>query len=139
MRMNLLLTFKRSKQISLLHYSNKLLLIDLPISISISLINHLLQLFISHSFSKFPRNPLQILQRNLSSSIIIKQSKRLQYLLSWISFGNLTCHQLHEISKLYHTFSLSINLRDHLLHFLFLRLETKSPHRNFQLFRIDIS
>merc|ERR1719487_1930508 len=63
-----LLDLTSSEEISLLHDTEELLLIDLAIAIAISFVNHLLKLFISHSFSELLGHALQVFERDLPVS-----------------------------------------------------------------------
>jgi hypothetical protein len=138
-RISLLYKACISKKIGLFHDSNEFLFVNLSVSISVSLVNHLLKLFISHSFSQLSCYSLQIFKRNLSSIVVIEKSKSLKYFFSWISLCNFSSHQFHKISKLDDSFSLSVNFCNHFLDFFLLRLKSKCSHSNFKFFGINIS
>ena len=129
----------KSKEIGLLHDPNELLLVDLPVAVAVCLVDHLLQLFISHRLSQLTGHSLQILQRNFGAGVVIEKPERLKNLFPWVSLRDLASHQLHEIRKLNDSLSLTIHLSDHLLHLLFLRLKPKSPHGHLKLLCVDIS
>lgn len=129
----------KSKEIGLFHDTNKLLLVDFSVSVTIGLIDHLLELLVSHCFAQFSCDSLQILQRDLASAVIIEKSKSLEDLLSWISLCDFASHQLHEICEFNDSFSLSIHFGDHLLDFLLLGLEAKSSHGNLEFLGVDIT
>lgn len=120
-----------SEEIGLFHYSDELLFADLSIPVSVCLINHFLQLLISHRLSELSCDSLEVLQGDLAGCIIIEEPESLKDLLSWVSLCNLASHQLHEICKLNDSFALPVHFRDHFLHFLLFWLKSKCPHRYF--------
>ena len=61
-----------------------LFFIDFTITITISFIDHFLKFFISHTFTNLFRDTLQVLQADLASFLIIKQSKRFKNFFSRI-------------------------------------------------------
>jgi hypothetical protein len=63
---------RESEEVGLLHNPNELLLVDLPISVPISLVDHLLQLLISHSLAQFSCHSLQVFEGDLASAVIVE-------------------------------------------------------------------
>merc|ERR1712146_228001 len=86
-----------SEEIGLLHDAQELLFIDLAIAITISLINHFLQLFVCHSLAKLLGNTLQVLERDFTSFIIIEKTEGLEDLILWVAIQNLVRHHLKEL------------------------------------------
>ncbi len=128
-----------SEQVCLLHDSDKLFLADLSISVSVSLIDHFLQFFVSHCLPQLSCHSFQVLQWNLSCIVVIKQSECLQNLLPWVPFADLCSHQLHEVRKLNHSLSVSVNFCDQFLYFLLFGLKAKSSHGDLEFFWVNVS
>merc|ERR1711920_1094276 len=76
-----------SKEIRLLHDAQKLFFVHLAIAIAVSLINHFLKLL---------GNTLQILERDLTSLVVVKQTERLQNLVFGITIEDLVGHHLEK-------------------------------------------
>ena len=129
----------RSKQIGLLHYSDELLFVDLPVAVSVGLIYHLLKLFLGHGLPQLPRHPLEVLQGDLAGSVIIEEPEGLEDLLAGVSLCDFTSHKFHEITKLNDTLALSVDLCDHLLDLLLLGLEAQGPHGDLEFLGVDVS
>jgi len=81
-----------SEQVGLLHDSNKLLLTDFSVAVSVGFVNHFLKLVVIHRFAQLPSYSLQILQGNLPSGVVVEKPERFQDFLSGISFADLGCH-----------------------------------------------
>jgi hypothetical protein len=128
-----------SKQVGLFHYPDKLFLVDLPVSVTVRLVDHLLQLFVGHRLSQFAGHSLQVFQRDLASSVVVEQAEGLKDLLPGISLGDLAGHEFHEVAELDDAFAFTIDLRDHLFDFLFLGFESESSHSHFEFFCVDVS
>ena len=129
----------RSKQIGLLHYSDELLLVDLPVAVPVGLVYHLLQLFLGHCLPQLPRHPLQVLQRYLPGPVVVEQSEGLEDLLPGVSFCDFTSHKFHKISELDDSLALPVDLSDHLFDFLLLGLEAEGSHGNLEFLGVDVS
>lgn len=130
---------RESEEVGLFHNPNELLLIDLPVPVAIGLIDHLLQLLISHGLAQFSGNSLQIFEGNLASAVIVEESEGLEDLLSGVSLRNLASHEFHEVGELDHSLSLTVDLSNHLFHFFLFWLKTKSSHGDLQFLSIDVS
>ena len=128
-----------SEQVSLFHDPDKLFFTNLSISISVSFVNHFLELFICHGFAQFSSNSFQILEGKFSCVIIVKKPESFKNFLSWVSFADLSCHEFHEICKLNHSFAISINLSDEFLDFLFFGLKAEGSHGDFEFLGIDVT
>merc|ERR1711934_283166 len=85
-----------SEEVGLLHDSQELFLVHLAISIAISLINHLLKLFVGHSLTKLLGNTLQILEGDLACFIVIEKTKGLQNFIFGVAIQDLVSHHLEE-------------------------------------------
>merc|ERR1719188_1334796 len=130
-------TLHSSEQVSLLHDAQELLLIHFAIPIPISLVYHLLQFFVRHTFAKFFCHPFQVLERYLSGLVVIEQAECLQNFILWVPVQYLMCHHLQELFVFDSTTSVVINVRNHLLNLLLLWFKTQRTHGNFKLLGID--
>merc|ERR1740133_195435 len=83
-----------SEQVCLLHDAEELLLIHLAITITICLIDHLLQLLVSHAFAKLLSDTLQILEGDLASLIIVEEPECLENLVLGVAVQDLVSHHL---------------------------------------------
>ena len=66
-----------SEKGALLHDSHDLFLANFAITVSVSLIDHLLNLVICHIFAEFLGNALEVLEANFSGLVIIKEPEGL--------------------------------------------------------------
>merc|ERR1719440_1822688 len=126
-----------SEQVCLLHDAQEFLLIDLTIAITISFVDHLLELFISHALAKLLGDTFQVLEGNLASLIVIEKTEGLKDLVLWVTIEDLVGHHLQEFLVLNGARAIIINIGDHLLDFFLLWLETKGTHGNLQLLGVN--
>merc|ERR1719174_302631 len=131
-----LLDLTSSEEISLLHDTEELLLIDLAIAVAISFVNHLLKLFISHSFSELLGHALQVFERDLPSLVVIEQPEGLENLILRVAIQDLMGHHLQKFFVLDSATAIIVDVRDHFLNLFLLGFETKSAHGNLQLLGI---
>ena len=126
-----------SEQGGLLHNSHELLLTNLSITVSVGLIDHLLDLVVSHVLSEFFCYPLKIFERNFAGLIIIEESESLEHLLAGVALSHFLGHHVQEFWEVDHATSIAVSIGNHFSDFLFLRLEAQSPHGNLELLGID--
>merc|ERR1740120_136264 len=128
-----------SEEIRLLHDAQELLFVDLPVSVSVSFVDHLLQLLVGHPLAELLCDPLQILEGDLACLVVVKETEGLQDLVFRIAVQDLVGHHLQELLVADGAAAIIVNVGDHLLDLLLLRLETKGAHRYLQLFAVDLS
>merc|ERR1740115_564613 len=121
----------------LLHDAEELFLVHLAITVTISLIDHFLQLLVSHALTELLRDTLQVFERDLACLIIIEETEGFQDFVFGITIQDLVCHHFEELLVLDGATSIVIDIGDHLLDLLLLRLEAKRTHGNLELFGID--
>merc|ERR1719515_355378 len=117
-----------SEEVGLLHDPQELFLVDLPIPVTICLVDHLLELLIRHPLPKLLRHALQILERDLSRLVVIEEPECLQDLVLRVPVQDLVRHHLQELFVLDRPAAIVIDVRDHLLDLLLLRFETQRAH-----------
>merc|ERR1719265_594482 len=83
-----------SEKICLFHDTQEFLLVDLAIAITVSFIDHFLQLFVSHPLTKLLGHTLQVLEGDLSRLVIIEQTECLEDLVFWVTVKDLVRHHL---------------------------------------------
>merc|ERR1719198_630046 len=86
-----------SEEICFLHDTKELFLVDFPITVSVCLINHLLELLVCHALSKLLGNPLQIFKGDLAGFIIIEQTESFQDLILGVAVQDLVRHHFQEL------------------------------------------
>merc|ERR1711862_612394 len=123
-----------SEEVGLLHDAKELLLVHLAVAIAICLIDHLLQLLIGHSLTKLLRDALQVLKGYLPSLVVVEQAEGFQDFILRVTVQDLVCHHLKEFFVANCAAAVVIDIRDHLLNLLLLRLETERAHSYLQLF-----
>merc|ERR1711865_1284953 len=130
-------TLGHLEEVGLLHDAEELFLVHLPITITISLIDHFLQLLVSHALTELLRDTLQVLERDLACLIIIEETEGFQDFVFGVTIQDLVCHHLEKFLVLDGATSIVIDIGDHLLDLLLLRLEAKRTHGNLELFGIN--
>ena len=65
----------------LLHDAQELLLVDLAVAVTVSLLDHLRQLLVRHVLAQLLRHALQVAERDLAGLVVVEQLERLQDLL----------------------------------------------------------
>ena len=66
-----------SEKVGLLHDSHELFFANFAVTVSVSLIDHLLNLIVCHIFAEFLGNALEVLEANFSGLIIIEEPEGL--------------------------------------------------------------
>merc|ERR1719450_1212939 len=119
---------RSSEEVGLLHDPQELLLVDFAVTVTICLVNHLLELLIRHPLPKLLRHALQVLEGDLPCLVVVEEPECLQ---------DLVLHHLQELLVLDRPAAIVIDIRDHLLDLLLLRFETQRAHRDLQLLGVD--
>merc|ERR1712159_75784 len=84
-------------QAGLLHNAHELLLVDLTIAVTISFVNHFLQLLVGHVLTELLGDTLKVLERDLAGLIVIEQPEGLEDLLLRVLLTHLSRHHLKEL------------------------------------------
>merc|ERR1712151_31469 len=85
---------RASEEIGLLHDPQELLLIHFAVAITIGLVDHLLQLLVSHALAELLRHPLQILKGDLASLVVVEEPEGLEDLVFGVAVQDLVRHHL---------------------------------------------
>merc|ERR1719161_3211754 len=125
------------EQVRLLHDSQELFLVNLAVTITVRFVDHLLQLLVRHPLPKLLRDALEVLERDLSGLVVIEEPERLEDLVLRVTVKDLLRHHRHELRKFDGPRPIIVDVLDHLLDLLLLRLEAKSAHGDLELLRVD--
>merc|ERR1719444_446070 len=98
------------EKVRLLHDSQKLLLINFAVPISISFIYHFLKLFVCHALTKFFGDSLQVLKRDFPCLVVIKQPESFQNLILGITIEDFMRHHFQKLFVPDCTTSVIINI-----------------------------
>merc|ERR1712113_1177385 len=128
-----------SEEIRLLHDAQELLFVNLPVSVSVGFIDHLLQFLVGHPLAELLCDPLQILEGDLACLVVVKEAEGLQDLVFGISVQDLVSHHLQELLVADRATAIVVHIGNHLLDLLLLGLKAKGTHRDLQLFAVDLS
>merc|ERR1740129_1741288 len=85
-----------SEEVGLLHDSQELFFVHLAISITVCLINHLLELLVGHALAELLGNPLQVLEGDFACLVVIEEAERLEELILRVAIQNLVGHHFQE-------------------------------------------
>merc|ERR1719428_1707607 len=127
----------RLEEVGLLHDAKELLLVHFAITVAVRLVDHLLELLVRHPLAELLGHPLQVLEAALAGLVIIEQAEGLKDLVLRVAVQDLLRHHRHELRELDRARAVVVDVLDHLLDLLLLRLEAKSAHRNLELLRVD--
>mmetsp|Transcript_3376 Transcript_3376/g.5541 ORF Transcript_3376/g.5541 Transcript_3376/m.5541 type:complete len:232 (-) Transcript_3376:4-699(-) len=122
---------------ALLHDAVELVRVDLAVAVAVGLVDHVLQLLLRHVLAQLLGHPLQVLERDLARLVVVKEAEGLQDLFPAVLLRHLGGHHLEELVKVDRAGAVLVNVRDHLLDLLLLRLKAQRPHRNLQLLGVN--
>merc|ERR1719330_363821 len=129
----------RSEEVGLLHDPQELLLVPLAISVSVGLVDHLLKLLVGHPLPELLGDPLQVLEGDLAGLVVVEEPEGLEDLVLRVAVQDLVCHHLQELFVAYRSTAVVVDIGDHLLDLLLLRLEPQGTHGNLELLGVDLS
>merc|ERR1712023_353819 len=121
----------------LLHDAVELVSIDRTITITVSLVDHILQLLVINGLAKLLSHTSKVLEGDLGGAIIVEHLEHLLDILTRILLAHLASHHAQELSKLDGAVAVVVNVRDHLLELLVFDLEAEGTHGSLELTHID--
>merc|ERR1712187_293909 len=83
------LTLRDSEQVGFLHDAEEFFLVHFAVAVTISFVDHLLKLFVGHALAEFLGDTLQVLERDLSSFVVIEQTESFKDLVLRVPVQNL--------------------------------------------------
>merc|ERR1740123_1370776 len=128
-----------SEEVRLLHDPQELLLVHLAVSVTVGLVDHFLELLVGHPLAELLGDPLQVLEGDLACLVVVEEAEGLEDLVLWVAVQDLVRHHLQELFVAYRPTAVVVDIGDHLLDLLLLRLEPQGTHGNLELLGIDLS
>ena len=119
------------------HHPDKLLVIDLSITINVSFPDHLINFFIGQFFPKCGHDLSEFSSRDELVPIPVEDFESFPQLFLSISVLDFPGHQSKELWEINGSISVSINFIDHVLKFCFSWILTKRSHDSSKLFCCD--
>merc|ERR1719324_586926 len=119
------------------HHLHKLLVVDLPIPIDVSLTDHLINLFIRKLLPKVCHHMPQLRSTDEAIPVAVKNLEGLNKLLLRVGVLHLPCHQGQELWEVNGAITICINLVDHVLQLCLRWVLPKGTHHGAQLLRCD--
>jgi len=126
-----------SEKVGLFHNSHELLFADFSITISISFINHLLDLVVGHVLAELLGHPLEVLEGDFAGLVIIEESEGFEHLLAGVTLSHFLGHHVQKFWEVDHATAIAVCIGNHFSDFLFLGLEPERSHGHLQLLGVD--
>merc|ERR1712057_126153 len=121
----------------LLHDAVELIDVDLTITITVGLVDHVLELLIIDVLTELLSNTGEVAEGDLVGVVVIEELEHLLDVLAGILLTHLASHHLEELRELDGAVAVTINVGDHLLELLVLDLEAKGAHGGLELTDVD--
>merc|ERR1719465_153279 len=112
----------------LLHDAVELINVDLTITVTVGLVDHVLELLIIDVLTELLSNTGEVAEGDLVGVVIVKQLEHLLDVLASVLLTHLASHHLEELSKLDGAVTVVVDVGDHLLKLLVLDFEAESTH-----------
>merc|ERR1719238_59993 len=85
------------REATTLHDAEELLLVDLAITITVGLVNHLLELLVGHVLTELLRDTLEVLEGDLAGLIVVEETEHLDDLLAGVAVTHASGHHVEEL------------------------------------------
>merc|ERR1719182_387101 len=121
----------------LLHDAVELVDVDLTIAITVSLVDHVLELLLVDVLTELLGDTAQVAEGDLAGVVVIEQLEHLLDVLAGVLLTHLAGHHLEELAELDGAVAVVVNVGDHLLELLLLDLEPEGAHGGLELTDID--
>merc|ERR1719265_692796 len=115
------------------HHLDELLVIDLPISVNVSLPDHFIDLLVSQLLTKICHHMPQLRSTDESIAIAVENFESFDQLLFCVSVLHLTGHQREELGEVNCPVSISVDFVDHVLQLCLGWVLTQRAHDCSQL------
>merc|ERR1719400_2948905 len=99
------------------HHLHKFLIIDLTITVDVSLTDHLIHLLVAEFLPKIGHDVAQLCRADETISVAIEHLERLDQILLGVCVLHLSCHQRQELREIDGPISVCVDLVDHVLEF----------------------
>merc|ERR1712046_403589 len=121
----------------LLHDAVELVDVDLAIAITISLVDHVLELLIVDVLTELLSNTGEVAEGDLVGVVVIEELEHLLDVLACVLLTHLASHHLEKLGELDGAVSVVVDVGDHLLELLVLNLEAEGTHGGLELADVD--
>merc|ERR1719460_1560033 len=99
----------------LLHDAVELIDVDLAIAITVSLVDHVLELLIVDVLTELLSNTGEVAEGDLVGVVVVKELEHLLDVLAGVLLAHLASHHLEELAELDGAVAIAIDVSDHLL------------------------
>jgi len=127
----------RLREATALHDAEELVLVDLAITIAVSLVNHLLELLVGHVLTELLGDTLQILEGDLASLVVIEEAEHLHDLLAGVTVTHTSSHHVEELVEVDGAGAILVDVIDHSTNLVFLGVQAEGTHGDLKLLRVD--
>merc|ERR1712176_712658 len=117
----------------LLHDAVELVNVDLTITITVSLVDHVLEFLIIDVLTELLSNTSKVAEGDLVGVVVVEELEHLLDVLAGVLLTHLSSHHHEELCEFDGAIAVVVNVSDHLLQLLVLDLEAESTHGGFQL------
>merc|ERR1712178_143214 len=121
----------------LLHDAVELVNVDLAITITVGLVDHVLELLIIDVLTQLLGHASEVAEGDLVGVVIIEELEPLLDILTGVLLAHLASHHGKELSELDGAVAAVVDIGDHLLELLVLNLETEGAHGRLELTHVD--
>merc|ERR1712057_21973 len=121
----------------LLHDAVELVNVDLTITITVGLVDHVLELLIVDVLTELLSNTGEVAEGDLVGVVVIEELEYLLDVLAGVLLTHLSCHHLEEFGELDGAIAIAIDVGDHLLELLVLDFKAEGTHGGLELTHVD--
>merc|ERR1711883_37345 len=121
----------------LLHDAVELVNVDLTITITVGLVDHVLELLIVDVLTELLSNTGEDAEGDLVGVVVIEELEYLLDVLAGVLLTHLTGHHLEEFSELDGAVAIIVDVGDHLLELLVLDFKAEGTHGGLELTHVD--
>merc|ERR1719327_1792122 len=121
----------------LLHDAVELVNVNLTITITVSLVDHVLKLLIIDVLTKLLSHTGKVAEGDLVGVVVIEELEHLLDILARVLLAHLAGHHAEDLDELDGAVTVVVDVGDHLLELLVLHLEAKGTHGGLELTDVD--
>merc|ERR1711977_573319 len=121
----------------LLHDAVELIDVDLTIAITVSLVDHVLELLIVDVLAELLSHASEVAEGDLVGVVVVEQLEHLLDVLAGVLLAHLASHHVQEFGELDGAVAIVVDVSDHLLELLVLDLEAKGTHGGLELTHVN--
>merc|ERR1712054_456114 len=112
-------------------------LVDLAIAIAVGLVNHLLELLVSHVLTEFLGHTLQVLEGDLASLVVVEETEHLDDLLTRVAVAHASSHHVEEFVEVDGAGAILVDVVDHATDLVLLGIEAEGAHDHLELLGVN--